>query len=399
MSSGPERGQFWLRLQSVVGSPAWWARLLLCVSAVGIVFVLVIDSKGAGLQGPMGTYGALATVFFVLVMGPAAAGRGSDSWILSRPGGRAEEVNRRALVIGTVAIWCSVVVGAIGFVSAPHLFRPQTIELHKVVWLHNSKNAFVGVEVEPRSEEERVCLDQWFSLRWDGSPECNDRVKQVFSGNSGPGPKTFIFASAKERDCIAQWSKHEAGKPVFGGMLEEKPRQRPEPGVTRIITGVSRYGYNGVWIGEAALGASTTSACQAFAAELARNSGRWDLIIADEPEVQPCFAHWQEALGREPTCWKPPTTLPVTLPPLGLFLTASFAAALFAGAMLRTALAPIGAGRLLTLAAVAVVLAAPFVWLSLGSRVGAGGVLGCACALAAGAYAASRVRWAKGDFQ
>lgn len=172
MSSGPERGQFWLRLQSVVGSPAWWARLLLCVSAVGIVFVLVIDSKGAGLQGPMGTYGALATVFFVLVMGPAAAGRGSDSWILSRPGGRAEEVNRRALVIGTVAIWCSVVVGAIGFVSAPHLFRPQKIELHKVVWLHNSKNAFVGVEVEPRSEEERVCLDQWFSLRWDGSPEC-----------------------------------------------------------------------------------------------------------------------------------------------------------------------------------------------------------------------------------
>ena len=400
MRSGRKRALLRLQWRSLANWPGWWGRLLLCMGVVSLMLWLTLAAdEVAGITGPAAAFGAVVVVLFVLLVGPPASRGRTEPFGLSRPVGRVEEVNRRGLLMTGVALSCCLVIGSIALVTAPELLRSRRVELSDVAWFHNSPHAFMGLDVAPRSEEEQDCLEKWSSLRWGGTGECNDLAREVFSSATGPTKKRFLFASAGERDCIAEWARQESAKSCFSKMLEEKAHAPPKPRVHWVVTGVSRYSFYRTACGDLAFDASTSPECRAFSSELTEASGEFSLYIADEPRAQPCFTHWQRALGRDPICWRPPDSVPVTIPPLGLLLIACFGVALFASAMLRTALAPAGPGRALTLAGAGLVLMVPVVFVFRGEGPGASAVLAGVCALAVGSYLVSLLRWKKGDFR
>jgi uncharacterized membrane protein YccC len=91
--------------------------------------------------------------------------------------------------------------------------------------------------------------------------------------------------------------------------------------------------------------------------------------------------------------------LTVTIPPIGLLLVVCFGVALFAGAMVRTALAPSGLGRAVVIALVVAVFVAPSLSLMRSRGLDTGTVLGATSALAVSAYVVALWRWTRGDFR
>lgn len=395
MRQGQERKLFLLHARSLLSRPSWWGRLMLCVTVASFVLLVAGDTEQPWFLGPVSVFGPVFLVLLALLLGPPAARPRIDAFELSRPGGRSDLVNRRMLLITAVALCCCLLLGSIAFAATPELFRDREVEMD--FWFMADFDPFIGAEVSFESEEERICFEKWNALRRGGTHECNRRAREVFSGGSGDFHH-YIFASVEERECLAQWAEHESGKAYFAGIFAEKPWERPDDERNWVVTGVSKYFFHGDDWSKAALEASTDATCTAFAHEFAGDSDPFEVLVADDQAVQPCFAHWQESLGRGSTCWRPHAVV-ATFPPIGCVLLACFGLALVAGAMLRTALAPAGPGRLLTLAGTGLVLAAPVVSLFGAVRMDQSWLLACAAMLAVGAYVAARARWAKGDFQ
>jgi hypothetical protein len=342
--------------------------------------------------------GAAALVLGVVVTGPQAARSSGDAFALSRPIGRADEVNRRALVAAVVALVSSLAIGAVGYAWAPALFRSQLAEVSWTSWYNERLNPLYGVDVVLDSAEERTCFDKWYAARWGGSTDCNDSASNGFSGSSGKKTKTFVFASAHERDCLARW--RERRPQCFMLYTHMVPEAHGDPDAKYVSTGFAHIELDpNISCLERSREESEDLACAAFASKLAAIPGPIDLFIADNPETQSCFTEWQRAFGTEPVCWAPPEPLTVTIPPIGLLLVVCFGVALFAGAMVRTALAPSGLGRAVVIALVVAVFVAPSLSLMRSRGLDTGTVLGATSALAVSAYVVALWRWTRGDFR